>query len=128
MGISGISAGTNRSCLITLERPVLPPAPTPDADSTNVVHVDGNIDPIRDIDTINLELIFADIETVNKRLDKARKMLKADKKYQQEIDLLEKIKEVLESGGVVLQETRRWDDEAGEGYAMRAKEEANDYR
>ena len=37
-------------------------------------------------------------------------------------------KEVLESGGVVLQETRRWDDEAGEGYAMRAKEEANDYR
>ena len=37
-------------------------------------------------------------------------------------------KEVLESGGVILQETRRWDDEAGEGYAMRAKEEANDYR
>ncbi|MCI8411375.1 MAG: redox-regulated ATPase YchF [Clostridia bacterium] len=64
----------------------------------NVVHVDGNVDPIRDIETINLELIFADIETINKRLDKARKNLKADKKYQEEIDLLEKIKESLENG------------------------------
>ena len=64
----------------------------------NVVHVDGNVDPIRDIETINLELIFADIETVNKRLDKAKKNLKADKKYQVEIDLLEKIKENLENG------------------------------
>ena len=64
----------------------------------NVVHVDGSVDPIRDIETINLELIFADIETVNKRLDKARKNLKADKKYQAEIDLLEKIKENLENG------------------------------
>ena len=67
-------------------------------DDSNVVHVDGSVDPIRDIETINLELIFADIETVNKRLDKARKNLKADKKYQQEIDLLEKIKENLENG------------------------------
>ncbi len=67
-------------------------------DDSNVVHVDGSVDPIRDIETINLELIFADIETVNKRLDKARKNLKADKKYQQEIDLLEKIKESLENG------------------------------
>ena len=65
---------------------------------SNVVHVDGSVDPIRDIETINLELIFADIETVNKRLDKARKNLKADKKYQEEIDLLEKIKESLEQG------------------------------
>lgn len=62
----------------------------------NIVHVDGSIDPLRDIETINLELIFADIETVEKRLDKARKMLKADKKYQIEIDLLEKIKKHLE--------------------------------
>ena len=65
---------------------------------SNVVHVDGSVDPIRDIETINLELIFADIETVNKRLDKARKNLKADKKYQEEIDLLEKIKTNLENG------------------------------
>ena len=67
-------------------------------EDSNVVHVDGSIDPIRDIETINLELIFADIETVNKRLEKAKKNLKADKKYQEEIDLLEKIKENLENG------------------------------
>ena len=67
-------------------------------ENSNIVHVDGSIDPIRDIDTINLELIFADIETVNKRLDKAKKNLKADKKYQEEIDLLEKIKTNLENG------------------------------
>jgi len=67
-------------------------------ENTNIVHVDGNIDPIRDIETINLELIFADIETVEKRLDKAKKMLKSDKKYQAEINLLERIKENLENG------------------------------
>ena len=65
---------------------------------SNIVHVDGSIDPIRDIETINLELIFADIETVNKRLDKAKKNLKTDKKYQEEIDLLEKILKCLEDG------------------------------
>ena len=64
----------------------------------NIVHVDGSVNPLRDIETINLELIFADIETVNKRLDRAKKMLKADKKYQAEIDVLEKIKKVLEEG------------------------------
>ena len=67
-------------------------------EDSNIVHVDGSIGPIRDIETINLELIFADIETVDKRLDKARKMLKADKKYQLEIDLLERIKQNLEKG------------------------------
>ena len=65
---------------------------------SNIVHVDGSIDPVRDIETINLELIFADIETVNKRLDKAKKNLKASKSYQEEVDLLEKIKENLENG------------------------------
>lgn len=65
---------------------------------SNIVHVDGSIDPVRDIETINLELIFADIETVNKRLDKARKNLKASKSYQEEVDLLERIKENLENG------------------------------
>ena len=67
-------------------------------EDSNIVHVDGNINPVRDIETINLELIFADIETVNKRLDKAKKNLKADKKYQIEIDLLEKILKTLEEG------------------------------
>ena len=64
----------------------------------NIVHVDGSVNPLRDIETINLELIFADIETVDQRLDRAKKMLKADKKYQAEIDVLEKIKKVLEEG------------------------------
>lgn len=67
-------------------------------EDSNVVHVDGSVDPIRDIETINLELIFADIETIEKRLEKARKMLKADKKYQTEINLLERIKLALENG------------------------------
>ena len=64
----------------------------------NVVHVDGSVDPIRDIETINLELIFSDMEIIDKRLDKAKKLLKADKKYQEEIDVLEKIKQALENG------------------------------
>ena len=64
----------------------------------NIVHVDGSIDPLRDIETINLELVFADIETVDKRLDRAKKNLKGDKKYQAEINVLEKVKKVLEEG------------------------------
>ncbi len=67
-------------------------------ENSNVVHVDGSVDPIRDIETINLELIFADLETLDKRIDKAKKMLKADKKYQFEINLLEKIKVGLQNG------------------------------
>ena len=67
-------------------------------EDSNVIHVDGNVNPLRDIETINLELIFADMETLEKRLDKAKKNLKADKKYQAEIDLIEKIKANLEKG------------------------------
>lgn len=67
-------------------------------ENSNIAHVDGNVEPIRDIETINFELIFADLETIDKRLEKARKMLKADKKYQLEIDTLEKVKQALEAG------------------------------
>ena len=67
-------------------------------EDNNVIHVDGNIDPIRDIDTINLELILADLETVNKRIDNVKKKIKADKKYQEELDVFEKVKETLENG------------------------------
>ena len=67
-------------------------------ENDNVVHVDGSIDPIRDAETINLELIFADIETIDKRIDKAKKLLKADKKYQVEVELLENVKSKLEEG------------------------------
>ena len=67
-------------------------------EDSNIVHVDGNINPLRDIETINFELIFADMETVDKRMERAVKMLKADKKYQTEIDALKKIKALLEAG------------------------------
>ncbi len=67
-------------------------------EDSNIVHVDGSINPLRDIDTINLELIFADIETVDKRLERATKLVKGDKKYQFEIDTLNKVKEVLLAG------------------------------
>ncbi len=69
-------------------------------ENSNIVHVDGSVDPIRDIETINFELIFADLETIDKRLEKAKKMLKADKKYQFEIDTLERVKQALEAGKV----------------------------
>ena len=64
----------------------------------NIVHVDGSINPVRDIETINLELIFADIETIDKKIDNVKKKLKADKKCQEELDLLEKVKKTLEEG------------------------------
>lgn len=67
-------------------------------EDSNIVHVDGSVDPIRDIETINLELIFADIETVDKRIDRAKKLLKAEKKYQEEIKVWEKVKSTLENG------------------------------
>jgi GTP-binding protein YchF len=70
-------------------------------ENENIVHVDGSVDPIRDIETINLELCLADLETVQKRLDRARKVLKADKKAQVEVDILEKIEKALEEGNPV---------------------------
>ena len=68
-------------------------------DDENVVHVDGSVDPKRDMETIGLELIFADMETVEKRLDKDRKLAKGgDKKLLHEISVLEDIYRTLESG------------------------------
>ena len=67
-------------------------------EDTNIVHVDGNINPTRDIETINLELIFADLETVNKKIDLAKKKIKADKKFEIELNLYERIKTALEQG------------------------------
>lgn len=64
----------------------------------NVVHVDGSVDPIRDIETINLELMFADIDVLEKRIAKTGKMAKADKSLQHEMDILNKLKESLENG------------------------------
>ena len=51
-------------------------------DDSNIIHVEGSVDPVRDVETINLELIFADLEMVEKRLDKTRKLMKSgEKKY-----------------------------------------------
>ncbi len=65
----------------------------------NIVHVDGSIGPVRDVETINLELIFADLEMLERRIDRTRKNLKSgDKKFQIEMELYEAIKAHLESG------------------------------
>lgn len=68
----------------------------------NITHVDGKINPASDMETINMELAFADMETAQKRYDKALGMRKGgDKKYQIEADLLKTIIDTLESGGYV---------------------------
>ncbi|MBE7039211.1 MAG: redox-regulated ATPase YchF [Ruminococcaceae bacterium] len=68
-------------------------------EDTNIVHVEGSISPTRDVETINLELIFADIEMLDKRIDRTKKAMKSgDKKYVAELALLEDMKNILESG------------------------------
>jgi len=64
----------------------------------NVIHVDGEIVPLRDIETINYELIFSDLDVIDRRLTKAIKALKIDKSIQTEINILQNIKETLENG------------------------------
>lgn len=64
----------------------------------NVVHVEGSIGPLRDIETINLELIFSDIEIMDRRIQKTKKLLKGDKSLQKELQLQERVKETLEEG------------------------------
>ena len=67
-------------------------------DDENITHVDGSVSPLRDMETINLELIFADIEAIERRHPKAISMLKADKKYAVDVERLEKMKKWLEDG------------------------------
>ncbi len=67
-------------------------------DDSNIIHVDGSVDPIRDIDTINIELVLADMETVEKRIDRASKLAKGDKKYLSEEDAFKKVRTALEAG------------------------------
>jgi GTP-binding protein YchF len=64
----------------------------------NIVHVEGSVDPIRDVEIINMELIFADLDSIDRRIDRATKQLKGDKKFQIEIDILKKLKAELEDG------------------------------
>lgn len=67
-------------------------------EGTDVIHVDGSIDPRRDIETIDLELIFADIELLERRIDRTKKLVKGDKKYIAEVEFLEALKAHLEEG------------------------------
>ena len=67
-------------------------------EDTNITHVDGSIDPLRDIETINLELIFSDIEIMDRRIDKTKKLMKGDKTLATELALLERVKAALEEG------------------------------
>lgn len=64
----------------------------------DIVHVDGSVNPARDIDTINLELIFADLETIERRIDKSVKAMKGDKSLSKEVDFLKRLRSELEKG------------------------------
>ena len=67
-------------------------------EDSNIVHVDGNIDPLRDIETINLELIFSDLEILERRISKAVRAARNDKTIAKELALMERIKAHLEDG------------------------------
>ena len=67
-------------------------------DDENVIHVEGSTDPIRDMDTIDLELILADAEMVDRRIDKAQKAAKGDKKFLREVDVFTGLKGWLNDG------------------------------
>lgn len=80
-------------------------------EDTNVVHVDGSINPLRDIETINLELIFSDIEILDRRIAKTAKGAKMDKSMAKEYALLQNIKEHLENGKLALSYVTEDEDE-----------------
>ena len=67
----------------------------------NITHVDGNVSPKRDIETINYELIFADLETIDKRMGKAESLAKADKNKMADVELLKALKKHLEDGNPI---------------------------
>ena len=67
-------------------------------EDSNITHVDGSIDPLRDIETINLELVFSDAEIIDRRIDRTKKMMKGDKSLAKELALLERVKAALEDG------------------------------
>lgn len=67
-------------------------------ENDNITHVDGSVDPVRDIETINLELIFSDLEMIERKIDRTKKALKGDKSLAGELALYERVKEALENG------------------------------
>ena len=64
----------------------------------NIIHVDGSVDPMRDLETINMELIFSDMEMVERRIDRTKKAMKGDKTLASELELFERIYKTLEDG------------------------------
>lgn len=85
-------------------------------ENENVVHVDGNIDPLRDIETIDLELIFSDLEILERRIAKTTKTARMDKAAAKELEMLNRLKAHLEDGkDAVLFETENEDEEAWMG-------------
>ena len=79
-------------------------------EDSNIVHVDGSIDALRDIDVINMELIFADLETLEKRLSKVKHLMNNDKEAKIENEVLENLKKHLEEGHPVITFERSEDD------------------
>ena len=71
-------------------------------EDSNVVHVDGSVNPLRDIETINLELIFSDLEILERRIAKVAKGARMDKEQAKELAMLERVKERLEDGKLAL--------------------------
>ena len=67
-------------------------------DNDDIIHVDGSVDPARDIETINLELVLSDLEMIERRIDKTKKLMKADKKYAVDLEFFERVKAALEEG------------------------------
>ena len=67
-------------------------------EDSNIIHVEGSVNPARDIETINLELIFSDIEILERRISKVSRGAKNDKELARELDLLERLKQHLEEG------------------------------
>ncbi len=81
-------------------------------EDTNVIHVDGSVNPLRDIETINLELIFSDLEVLERRLPKVAKAARMDKTLGKELALLERIKAHLEGGSMAKSLELQDEDEA----------------
>ena len=82
-------------------------------EDSNIVHVDGSIDPLRDIETINLELIFSDVEILERRIAKTSRGAKNDKKLAKEVELLQRLKAFLEEGNLAKNFELKDKDEEG---------------
>ncbi len=67
-------------------------------ENDDIIHVEGSVDPARDIETINFELILSDVEILERKIDKTKKMIKGDKKYQRDLDFYNRVLNILNEG------------------------------